>query len=65
MYIVLVKDKSTKSLKAIHFKHITSVCLALMAFNSDTGFDATVFQLDPESGIYEQIFPEVIEDDEN
>lgn len=61
MYLVVITDEHLKSHNAVTFDNISGVRVALYTFNPSHGFSTMVFKLNSESGVYEEIFPEVTE----
>lgn len=58
MYILVITSKRFGFHNALTLDTIEALKVALYAFNPATGFDALLFKLKPESEIYEEIYPE-------
>jgi len=61
MYLVVITDERLKIHNAVTFDELDSVRVALQAFCPEHGFSAMLFKLNPESEIYEEIYPEVLD----
>lgn len=59
MYLVVITYDRLKIHSAATFDSMDAVRVALIAFSPAHSFSTLVFKLNPESEIYEEIFPEV------
>ena len=63
MYLVVLTDEHLKIHNAVTFENMIFVRACLCRFGPDRGFSAMVFKLNPKTEIYEEIFPEDMEND--
>lgn len=61
MYLVVITYEHLKIHNAVTFNYMDAVKVALSTFSPEHGFSTLVFKLNPESEIYEEIFPEVLD----
>ena len=61
MYLLVITDDRFKFHNAVTLDTIEAVRVALMAFSLEFGFSTMLFKFNPESEIYDEIFPEVLD----
>ncbi len=64
MYLVVITDESFKFHTAATFDTIEALQAARVWFSPARGYSTLLFKLNPETEIYEEVYPEVLDNEQ-